>query len=337
MKREDAECKLVELLTSLIDIPSPTGKEGEIGEYLEGLLTDMGLEVKRQELGQGRFNIEARAGEKVSVLLCTHMDTVLPHLPSSQSGETIYGRGACDAKGAIAAMISAVERVLSRGSAQPGLLFVVGEEKDSDGARKAAQLSQNVDYVVLGEPTDGKIAAGQKGAIVFRTKVAGKAAHSACPEQGSSAIHTLARLVHQWTTLDWGADPVLGPNTLNIGRIEGGVGHNVIAAEAVAEGIFRIGCSSAAVKKRLLEFETDHVSIEILSSSEPMHLHVPEEFDTTVASFGSDAPHLKSLGEIVMIGPGSIQHAHGPNEQITVDQLVSVRDQYVNLIEQLSA
>ena len=297
----------------------------------------MGLKVSRQDVSRGRFNLLATVGETSRVLLCTHMDTVLPHLPSSQSGEHIYGRGACDAKGSMAAMISAVERVLGSGSVEPGLLFVVGEEKDSDGARKAAQLSQNVDYIILGEPTDGKIATGQKGTIVFKAEVSGKAAHSACPEQGSSAVHALAQLLNQWILLDWGADPILGPNTLNIGRIEGGLGHNVIAERAVAEGIFRIGSSSAAVKERLLDFENDDVSIEVLSSSEPMHLHVPKGLDTTIASFGSDAPYLKSLGEVIMVGPGSIQYAHGPDEQVTVDQLVSARDLYVILLEQLSA
>jgi acetylornithine deacetylase len=332
----DKERKLVQLLTRLIDISSPTGEEEGIGEYLEVVLTEMGLEVNRQSLGHNRFNLLATTGGSIRILLCTHMDTVLPHLPSSQVGEIIRGRGACDAKGSMAAMISAAEKLLGRGKSELGLLFVVGEEKDSDGARKAAELKLSSEYVILGEPTENKVATGQKGTIVFQVEVSGKAAHSACPEKGRSAIHSLVELIRNWITADWGVDPIIGSNTLNIGRIGGGVGANVIAAKAVAEGIFRIGTSSEIVKEQLLAYECEDVSIKVLSSSEPMQLHVPVGVDTTVVSFGSDAPYLQSLGKVVMLGPGSIEYAHGPDEQITVNQLVSARDQYVNLIEKLS-
>jgi acetylornithine deacetylase len=295
----------------------------------------MGLEVSRQELNETRFNLLARAGSGCRVLLCTHLDTVLPHLPVSYTGEVIRGRGACDAKGALASMVSAAEILLREGITELGLLFVVGEEKDSDGAREAAKLELDSEYVVLGEPTGNTVAAGQKGSIVFRVEATGLAAHSACPDRGRSAIHRLVELAAKWTTDDWETDPMLGRNTLNIGRIRGGVGANVISAKAFAEGIFRIGTSSARVAERLMAFQDDDLSIEILSSSEPMQLHVPVGFDTSVASFGSDAPYLKPLGKVVMLGPGSIEHAHSADEQISVSQLTAARELYVRLTKQL--
>jgi acetylornithine deacetylase len=263
------------------------------------------------------------------------MDTVSPNLPISLDGEVIRGRGACDAKGALAAMISASEELLARGCTQVGLLILVGEERDSDGAREAASLEIGSKYVVLGEPTNNTVATSQKGTLVFRVEASGKAAHSACAEKGRSAIHSLIKLINDWTSSDWGADPVIGPNVLNIGHIQGGVGANVVAPKAFAEGIFRIGTSLAGIRERLLTYESEDISIKVLSSSEPMQLFVPAGFKTSVASFGSDAPYLQSLGRIVMLGPGSIEHAHSPDEQITKSQLVSARELYVNLAQQL--
>jgi len=335
MNSVDEERQLVQLLAELIDISSPTGEERKIGEYLEQVLKNLGLEVSRQTVGPHRFNLVARSSERARVLLCTHMDTVLPQLPFSADQGVIRGRGACDAKGAMAAMISAAETVLRRGPAGIGLLFLVGEEEDSDGARKAADLDLDSEYVILGEPTENKVATGQKGTLVFRVEVSGKAAHSACPEKGRSAINVLVKLLDGWINEDWGADPVIGRNTLNIGRVSGGVGPNVVAPDAVAEGIFRVGTTTAAVRERLFADQGDDILIRVLSSSEPMRLHVPVGVETTVAPFGSDAPYLQPLGKVIMLGPGSIEHAHSLGEQVTIDQLVDARDQYVKLIEQL--
>jgi acetylornithine deacetylase len=331
----DKERKLTQLLVDLIDIPSPTGHEGRIGEFLEQVLTGLGLRVMRQELSQNRFNLLARTDSKCRVLLSSHMDTVLPHLPSSHTGEIIRGRGACDAKGALVSMIAAAENLLEERVSELGLLFVVGEEKDSDGARQAGELELDSEYVILGEPTDNTVATGQKGSIVFRVEVTGVAAHSACPDKGRSAIHSLVELIGRWTSEDWGTDPLIGQNSLNVGRINGGVGANVISADAFAEGVFRIGTDAAKVRKRLLACEGEDISIQILSSSEPMRLHVPAGFDRSVASFGSDAPYLRSLGKVIMLGPGSIEHAHGSDEQVSVGQLVAARELYVNLTKQL--
>jgi len=335
MNTADEE-RLTSLLSSLIDISSPTGEEGRIGRYLENALRERGLDVTLQKVGPDRFNLLATNDRGVSVLLCTHMDTVLPHIPSSRRGKVIYGRGACDAKGAMAAMISAIEKMMDQGRKGLGLLFVVGEEKDSDGARMASKLKVRPQYIILGEPTGNRVVTGQKGTIVFQVEVQGKAAHSACPEKGHSAIHHLVDVLKGWITADWGSDPTLGSNTLNIGRISGGVGANVTAPLAVAEGIFRIGTSSEVVIEKLIAHESKEVSIKILSFSEPMRLYAPEGFETAVVSFGSDAPYLRSMGEIVMMGPGSIEYAHGQDEQVTVDQLLSARDCYVSLVEKLS-
>ena len=337
MNRVIGDQRLLQLLKDLVRIPSPTGSEGRIGGFLEGVLQEMGFTVTRQELRADRFNLLATTQADPKVLLCTHMDTVLPQLPYSETENLIRGRGACDAKGAMAAMISAAESILAERHAGIGLLFVVGEEKDSDGARRAAELELNSEYVVLGEPTGNRAAKAQKGTLVFRLEVLGKAAHSACPQKGRSAIHELIKLVGDWIAADWGGDPIIGPNTLNIGQINGGVGANVVAAGAWADGIFRLGTGSAEVNERLLSYAGKNVLIRILSSSEPVELYVPPGVDSTIVSFGSDAPYLQPLGKVVMLGPGSIEHAHGPDEMITVDELVSARNQYISLIEKLSS
>lgn len=337
MNEADKKEKLIQLLTSLIDISSPTGKEGRLGEYLEDVLKRMGFRVTRQHLSQDRFNLLARKDSRCRVLFCTHLDTVSPQLPSSLSGGVIRGRGACDAKGALAAMVLAAKQLLEEGAAEPGLLFVVGEEKDSDGARRAAELEVESEYLILGEPTNNRVAAGQKGSLVFRIEVVGQSAHSACPEKGKSAIHTLVELLGDWTSLDWGDDPEFGPNLLNIGKIQGGVGANVVSAEASAEGIFRIGTTLSEIEQRVLNSRREDVSIRILSSSNPVRLHVPAGFETSVVSFGSDAPYLEPLGKVVMIGPGSIEFAHSPDEQIAVNQLLAAQELYVKLAKQLAA
>ena len=330
------EQEQLSILESLIRIPSPSGEEQGIGRFLESELAATGLEVTRQKVSSSRFNLLATTTCQPRVLLCTHMDTVEPYIPHSATDEVVRGRGACDAKGAMAAMISAAKKAIAEGVSELGLLFVVGEETDSIGAKKAAGLELASEFVILGEPTEGRLARGQKGTLVFRINVVGAEAHSACPEEGRSAVHLLTGILGDWLATEWGKDPVLGENTLNVGRLEGGVGANVIAGWASAEGIFRVGSNCAELKKKVLSYENENISVDILSSSEPMELHVPDGFQSIVAPFGSDAPYLSPLGRVLMLGPGSIRVAHSKEEQVEIRELIAARDQYVNLVKLLS-
>jgi acetylornithine deacetylase len=235
----------------------------------------------------------------------------------------------------MAAMISAVGRAIAEGVSHAGLLFVVGEEHDSIGAKQAALLEIDSEFIILGEPTRGLLASGQKGTLVFRVRASGVEAHSACPDKGQSAIHLLTEMLAGWFRKDWEEDAAFGKNTLNVGRIDGGVGANVIAGKASAEGIFRVGTSCADLREKVLSFENENIIVEILSSSEPLELYVPAGFRSIVVPFGSDAPYLKPLGRILMLGPGSIEFAHSEAEHVAIRELISTRDQYVNLIKLL--
>jgi len=231
-------------------------------------------------------------------------------------------------------MVAAAEELLNRGHEEMGLLFVVGEELDSDGAKKAAELDLDPDYIILGEPTENIVAKAQKGTLVFRVRAIGQAGHSAYP-RGPSAIHVLLGALNSLTLEDWGQDATLGETTLNIGRIEGGEGANVVAASAFAEGIFRVAGSVDEIKARLTTILGNELELEILSSSEPAFLASVDGIDETVVSFGSDAPYLQELGKVVLMGPGSIQNAHRPDERILASEITRAFENYCVVAVQL--
>ena len=320
----------------LVGIPSPTGEEVQVALTLEKRLQGYGLDVTRQDVDGQRFNLLATTGLPARVLLCTHMDVVLPMIPFSEKDGTLYGRGVCDAKGAIAAMLAAADRLLDTGERRFGLLFVVGEERGSDGARQAAGLNAGSRAVVVGEPTEGKLVSAQKGTLLFRLRMTGVAGHSALPELGNSAIHELIGLLAEWLDKDWGSDVRLGKTTLNLGVVRGGTGPNVIAAQAEVEGIFRIASSVEVVLSEVRSTLPEQASLQVVSTSEPLELSTVEGFEQTVVSFGSDAPYLQSLGDVYMMGPGSIRYAHRDDEQVRVEELERAALDYERLVRVLN-
>src|SRR6266550_2404148 len=183
---------LFELTRKLIDIPSVTGDEGAVGVFLTSHLEELGYKVKQQQVEGKRCNIIATSGSP-RVVFSTHMDTVPPQIPSSEDAENIYGRGACDAKGIIAAQIFAAERLRREGINEVGLLFTVDEETGSLGAQVANMepIAGECRFMINGEPTDNKLAIGTKGSLRCVLTTEGRAAHSAYPEQGDSAIEKL--------------------------------------------------------------------------------------------------------------------------------------------------
>ncbi|UCF36707.1 MAG: M20/M25/M40 family metallo-hydrolase [Acidobacteriota bacterium] len=327
---------VVGTLEVLMDIASPTGTEAEIGGVLASRLLAEGFRVKTDTVDGDRINVLATGTDEPTVLFCTHMDTVRPHLPCSQQDGVIYGRGACDAKGAMAAMLVAACELKSAGIEDVGVLFVVGEETNSDGARAAAASGLRVDYIVLGEPTQNRLAAGQKGTLVFRLAAKGVAGHSAYPEFGRSAIHRLIPLMKDWIDHDWGSSPKMGLTTLNFGTMHGGVGANVFAPEVVVEGIFRVSTSLKEVKQQIEPYLTDDLQFSVVSEAEPLELFCPSGFESEVVSFGSDAPFLNSIGQVLMMGPGSIEYAHRDNEQVKAVELEEAVRHYIRLGRMLS-
>jgi acetylornithine deacetylase len=318
---------VVELAMALCQIPSVTGDEAVVINYVESLCKDMGLSTKRQQVGTlfGRDNLFAFCENTTpSIVLTTHLDTVPPHFPPtvSSKGDRLIGRGVCDAKGIAAAMICAIIELMKKDVKEVGLLFLVGEETNSDGAKAAAHgFLPVVKYIINGEPTDLKLASSMKGSIVFELETIGKAGHSAYPGSGFSAVHQLNEDVHQIINYAWPIHSQFGATTVNIGCFEGGMAANVIAEYALAKGIMRTSKDVSQLEATLRSLVSARTKVKILSSSSPITFAAVDGFETCVVSFGSDVPYLKAMGEPFLIGPGSILKAHADDEAIEISEL----------------
>ena len=181
---------VVSVTSALVDIDSTTGREGDVVLWVAALLRQAGYEVVEQVVDGPRRNIFAGVG-KADVVLSTHLDCVPPFFPSRREGDTLFGRGSCDAKGAAASQIAAVEKLRRDGITNVGLLFVVGEERGSDGAKAAQKLACGSKYLINGEPTDNRLGIATRGILRVNLKARGRAAHSSYPELGESAIEKL--------------------------------------------------------------------------------------------------------------------------------------------------
>jgi acetylornithine deacetylase len=325
-----------ELARQLMLIPSVTGNELEVGNFLASLLAAAGYRVEKQEVEPARFNIMATAG-KPRVLFCTHIDTVPPMLPIDEDQAFLYGRGACDTKGIIAAMLEAGNRLRSGGVQDFGYLFVVGEETNGSGAKAANTLKWDNEFVVVGEPTGNKLARAQKGTFMAELSVQGKAAHSGYPEAGVSAIEGLWKVLGDCRSADWGDDPLLGKGTFNIGTFNGGQAFNIIPASSVATIMIRTIEPPEAVEAKMRSLIGDRAGMKVLGGARPYLMHVVEGFETTVVSFGSDVPYLGNLGKPLLIGPGSILDAHTAHEKISKQELMAGAALYERLARTLLA
>jgi acetylornithine deacetylase len=328
----------IEFTRQLMSIPSVTGNEAELGNYLASHLTLDGYRVERQEVEPGRFNIMAFAGD-AKLVFCTHIDTVPPILPVSEDDEFIYGRGACDTKGIIAAMLEAGRRLRAGGTSTSGFayLFVVGEEVNGAGARAANALPWNSEFVIVGEPTQNLLARAQKGTLNANLALQGKAAHSGYPEEGISAIEALWTVLADCRDADWGDDSALGRGTFNIGVFQGGERANIVPAKASASVMIRTVEPGTMIRDRLKRVVAGRADLEIVSSNDPQVMHVVDGFPTTVVSFGSDVPYLTRLGKPLLVGPGSILDAHTANEKMSKRELSEGIDLYERLARRLLA
>jgi acetylornithine deacetylase len=328
-----------ELTRKLIDIPSVTGDEKMVAEFLQSHLEELGFVVQLQEVAANRFNVFAKTNVSPRVVLSTHMDTVPPSIPSSEDAGKIYGRGACDAKGIIAAQIVAAARLRSEGIHEIGLLFTVDEETGSLGAQIANQapLENAPEYLINGEPTDNKLAVATKGSLRLNLLASGRAAHSAYPEQGESAIEKLLDVLGSVRQCQWPVDQLLGETTCNIGVIKAGTRANVVPDAAVAELQLRLVSAVGPVKKILETAVAGRTKIEYLSEHEPVHLQNVEGFAQCVVSFTTDIPYLSNWGKALLIGPGSILNAHTEREFVEKQELAAAVDLYAGLVRTLLA
>jgi len=325
------------LTKKLMAIPSVTGAEGEIAEFLSAHLSASGYRVEQQNVTGDRLNVFAFAGD-ARVMFCTHLDTVPPStVPIREDDDFLYGRGACDTKGIIAAMLEAGDRLRKGGVNNFGYMFLVGEETDSIGAKTANTLKWNSEYVIVGEPTQNQLARAQKGTFLVNLSAVGRAAHSGYPEFGVSAIQTLWTVLKDCENADWGHDPVLGKGTLNVGVFHGGQAANIVPPEARASIMIRTVEPREQVEQKMRKIVENRATMEIVGASDPLILHVVEGFATTVVSFGSDAPHLGNTGKRLLIGPGSILDAHTGGEIISKRELMQGIDLYEKLARRLLA
>jgi acetylornithine deacetylase len=325
----------VSLARSLIDIDSTTGREGEAGAWLARFLGDRGYRVCEQPVSNGRFNLYAPLGDAPLVVLSTHIDCVPPFFQSREERGLLFGRGACDAKGILAAQVAAVERLRARGETRVALLFVVGEERGSDGARVAnLQPPAGVRYLVNGEPTDNRLGAATRGVLRVRLRAEGRAAHSAYPELGESAIDKLLDALMVIRGLQLPDDPLLGRTHYTVGLIEGGVAPNVVSPHASAELLFRTVGDVAPLRDALRVVE-GLVSIEHVLDIPAVRMHTVDRFETAVFPYTTDVPLLRGWGRPLLLGPGSIHVAHTAEEHMAIDELRAAVGLYENLVTRL--
>jgi acetylornithine deacetylase len=328
-----------ELTRRLIDIESITGNERRVGDFLfaqlSALTARFGGDLERMPVEPGRDNLFAKFGDP-AVVLSTHMDTVPPFIPSREDDSDIWGRGACDTKGIIAAMLTAAEELLSAGQRDLGLLFVVGEERNSAGALAAAQTSRGSRFLINGEPTGNKLALGSKGALRYMIVARGKMAHSAYPELGESAIDKLLDALQRVRQLPLPSHPLLGPSTLNIGRIEGGRAPNVIADQAQAELLIRVVDDAVELRRAIESAVQPEAQAEQVLFIPAVHLGSLDGFPTTVVAFTTDIPAFgDAWGQPYLIGPGNIHVAHTSEERIPKAELAEAVTLYKQLVERL--
>ncbi|MFY9979011.1 MAG: M20/M25/M40 family metallo-hydrolase [Candidatus Sulfotelmatobacter sp.] len=345
----------IALTRQLVDIESITGNEAKVGDFLFHELNRLGYETQKMPVEDNRSNVYALSSQNPnpSVVFSTHMDTVPPFISSSEDATRIYGRGSCDAKGIIAAQIAAAEK-LRREGIYVGLLFVVGEERDSLGAKvaneyAAKQLSagqkanqarssagKSGRYLVNGEPTENRIALASKGTLRVEVTASGRMAHSAYPELGESAIDKLIAALARLRAMPLPNDPEVGPCTLNIGLIEGGRAPNVIPDYAHADLLYRLIGPSADLRRRILETAGDQVTVEFPLELPFMRLSSVSGLPTMIAAFTTDIPSLTNWGEPLLIGPGSIHVAHTDGEFIDKSQIAEAIDLYCMIAKRLS-
>ncbi len=331
----------------LIDIESITGNEAPVGNLLAGELAALGLNVIKMPVPlpvgsdatehRERFNVLAAWPEEAhpAIVFSTHMDTVPPFIPSSEDGENIYGRGSCDAKGIIAAQVAAALRLHDEGL-HVGLLFVAGEERDSAGAIEANQYPIGSRFLINGEPTENRLGLASKGALRVEIVSHGRAAHSAYPELGDSAIDKLLEALRRVRAIELPVNEEVGPSTMNIGVIEGGRAPNVIPDFAKAQLMYRLVGPADGLRKAIVDAVADLGEVKFVLEIPFIRFRTVPDIPTMIASFTTDVPVFTNWGEPLLIGPGSIHVAHTEKEFISKAQLFEAIDLYCEIARKLA-
>ncbi len=326
---------LVPLARTLVDIDSTTGREGDCGRWLATYLRYLGWTVDAQDVSGDRVNVIAWL-DPPQVVFSTHFDCVPPFVTSRIEGDMLFGRGSCDAKGTLAAQVVAAQRLRAAGERRVGLVFVVGEERGSDGARAANRhrLAAGCRFLINGEPTDGRLASATRGILRVTLSATGRAAHSSRPDLGESAIDKLVDALVRLREQRLPEDSRLGVTHYTIGLISGGIAPNVVSPHAEAEVMFRtVG--------PLADLEPALAAIRNLVHTTPV-LDVPaielttlDGFDVASFPFTTDIPFLDRWGQPLLVGPGSVLLAHTDDEHVRIAELEQAVDTYDALARRL--
>ncbi|MPZ20305.1 MAG: M20/M25/M40 family metallo-hydrolase [Luteitalea sp.] len=318
---------VVRLTTQLVDVDTTTGREGALAGWLSDYLRRLGWSVSEQVVSDDRRNILATL-DPPRVVFSTHYDCVPPFFPSRIEDERLYGRGACDAKGILAAQVVAAERLRSAGERRIGLLFLVGEERGSDGAIAANTLADGCAFLVNGEPTDNRLAAATRGALRVRLEARGRAAHSSHPELGESAVEKLIDVLVRLRNAEWPHDVMLGRTHYTVGLISGGVAPNVVPASAEAEIVFRTVGPNDQVRDQLRTLAGSAAAVHDVLELPLVRMVTVPGFETEVFPYSTDIPCLTRWGQPLLYGPGSVLVAHTDEEHVPIPELHRAVDGY---------
>jgi len=330
---------LIALTRALVDIDSTTGREGDAGRWLAEYLRGRGFAVTEQRVDATRFNVVAAPkdvtqGFSPDLVFSTHFDCVPPFFPSRIEGDRLYGRGSCDAKGILAAMVGATDKLRREGESRVGLVFVVGEERGSDGARAANTIANSSRFLVNGEPTDNRLGRATRGILRLKLRAGGRAAHSSFPELGESAIDKLIDALIELRSIVLPDDPVLGRTHYTVGLISGGVAPNVVSPSAEAEVMFRTVGDAAEIRRAVTPLER-RVTIDHVLEVPPVTMRTVPGFTAEVFHYTTDIPFLTAWGAPLLFGPGSIHVAHTADEFVSIAELHAAADHYAAIARAL--
>jgi acetylornithine deacetylase len=290
-----------------------------------------------------RYNVFAHRPELASgqprLIFNTHLDTVPPYYPAEvdlQAG-VIRGRGACDTKSILASQLLAAQRLVAAGHMDVGLLFVVSEETDHSGMKRANALGLRPDFLVVGEPTESLMIRSQKGILKVKLTAHGVSCHSGYPHLGKSAVDPLIDVLHEIKGADWPKSADLGDTTLNIGIIKGGHAANALASHAEALLMFRVISPPERILERVKEIAGDRLDVDVITANSPVALSTVPGYEEGVVAFNTDIAYfeLKPEATAYLIGPGSILDAHSDHEKIMIPELKKAIDVYFDMAVKL--
>ncbi len=321
-----------------LSIDSTSGKERKVAEWLSETLPGMFPPANRpvlrvDEVGDGTLNLLLTWG-KPRIVFCSHLDTVPPYIEPTFPESVIKGRGSCDAKGQVFAMVTACQRLAEEGKTDFGLLLLAGEETGSWGAKAFAKTDFRAPYLVVGEPTDNCMVSASKGTKSFDLKFTGEAFHSGYPQYGVSAVDLFVDFVNKLRAKDFGLDPVLGETTWNIGLVHSDNPQNILSPELTCRIYFRTTfVSDEAVCNWMANLgpASGRLTVTPRGGDTPATYWTVEGLPSKPVAFGSDAPHLKNFTHKAICGPGSITVAHRDDEHVLIAELEKAVEQYLVL------